>query len=258
MPLWFADVAILIALLVTSELMFRSGRRSRRRGDENTKSQINAAQASALGLLALMLGFTLSMAESRFNARRSIMVEEANAIGTTYLRAAYLPEPYRAPARQLLRDYVQSRRAFYRASVSEAPGTTARTEEIQHHLWDGVVAMAPTYLDSDVIALYIDSVNHMIDSSAAREVYVAARVPWTISFLVIVISIAAVGITGYACGLGGGRVPVTVGLLPALIGLALAIIADLDRSREGYINTGDLPMILLERSMLEEQAAQRP
>lgn len=258
MPLWFSDIAIVIALLVTSELMFRAGRSSRKREDENTKSQLNTAQASALGLLALMLGFTLSMAESRFNARRMINVEEANAVGTTYLRAAYLPEPFRAPARQLLRDYVKSRRDFYRATNKEAPAATARSEEIQRQLWDGVVKMAPSYLGSDVIALYIDALNQMIDSSAAREVYVAARVPWTITLLVILISLAAVGITGYACGLGGGRVPVTVGLLPALIGLALAVIADLDRSREGYIKTGDLPMRLLEQTMQDEQAAQRP
>ncbi|MDX2090375.1 MAG: hypothetical protein SFX73_21130 [Kofleriaceae bacterium] len=258
MPLWFADVVALLALLVMSEVMFRVGRKSRRREDQHNKAQISSAQASALGLLALMLGFTLSMAESRFNARRQINVQEANAVGTAYLRAAYLPDPYRAPARQLLRDYVKSRRAFYSASNEEAPAATARTEEIQHALWDGIVAMTPKYLDSDVIALYIDAVNYMIDSSSARVVYVRARVPWTITWMVLLIALAAVGITGYACGLGGGRVPVTVGLLPALIGLALAVIADLDRSREGYIRTGDLPMRLLEKSMENEQAAQRP
>lgn len=249
MPLWLTDLAILIALLLVSELMFRAGRARGVPASEHVHAQVTGAQASSLGLLALMLAFTLSMAESRFNARRGILIAEANAIGTTYLRAAYLPEPMRSQSRQQLRDYVKARRAYYRASLAEEPAATARGQELQRRLWDQVVTFAPSHLDSDVVALYIESLNQVIDLEASRDLAIGARMPWTINFLLVIIALVAVGITGYATGLGGGRVSVTLYVTPALVALACTIVADLDRSRAGYISTGDRPMVRLEASM---------
>ena len=252
MPLWLTDLSIFVALLAISELMFRTGRSRGRPASEDVHSQITAAQASSLGLLALMLGFTLSMAESRFNARRGVLIEEANAISTTYLRADYLGEPIRSQSRQLIREYVKARRVFYRASLAEAPAATARAEELQRQLWALVVSYAPTHLDSDVAALYIESLNQVIDLEATRDVAVIARLPWTINLLLVIVALVAVGITGYATGIGGARVSVMLYVTPALIAVACAIVADLDRARAGHISTGDLPMIRLER-WLESQ-----
>jgi hypothetical protein len=247
--IWFSDVALLIVLLVTSELLYRVGRASRRRGDENVKSQVSTAQASTLGLLALFLGFTMSMAESRFTARRQIVVKEAAAVGTTYLRADILPEPVRSQSKALLRDYVAARRDYFHASASEAPAATARAQALHVKLWSAMDSVVPEVVDSDVTALYVESLNEMIDLEAIREVAIVARLPWTIRFLLVIIAVIAVGVTAYATGLGGGRVPLSLLLLPLLIAFTVYVIIDLDRSRAGFINTGDMPMMRLQQTL---------
>jgi hypothetical protein len=247
--IWFSDVVILIGLLVTSELLYRVGLASRGRGDENVRSQVTTAQASTLGLLALFLGFTMSMAESRFTARRQIVVKEAAAVGTTYLRADVLPEPVRSQSKALLRDYVAARRDYFHASTSEAAATTARAQALHAALWSAMDSVVPEVVDSDVTALYMESLNEMIDLEAMRDVAIVARLPWTIRFLLVLIAVITVGVTAYATGLGGGRVPLSLVLLPLLIAFTFYVIIDLDRSRAGLINTGDLPMMRLQESL---------
>ncbi len=255
LPLWISDIVLLAALLAASELSFRVGRCSARRHDENVRSQVSTAQASTLGLLALLLGFTMSMAESRFSMRRQILVDEAAAIGTTYLRAELLPDPARTQSRALLRDYVEARRDYFRASSNDAPATSARAQAIHAALWSRMAAVARDHLDSDVLALYIESLNEMIDLEAIRDVAIVARMPWPIRLVLMVVAIVAVGVTGYATGLGGRRVPLSLWMLPTLVAFTATVIVDLDRTRAGIISTGDLPMIRLQRSLTTESVA---
>jgi hypothetical protein len=247
--IWFSGVALLAVLLVTSELLYRTGRKSRSRSDETVRSQVSTAQASTLGLLALFLGFTMSMAESRFTARRQIVVKEAAAVGTTYLRADILPEPVRSESKALLRDYVAARRDYFRASASEAPAATARAQAIHAALWSKMDSVVPEVVDSDATALYVESLNEMIDLEAIRDVAIVARLPWTIRMLLVLIAIIAVGVTAYSTGLGGVRIPLTLVLVPFLIASTFYVIIDLDRSRAGLITTGDLPMMRLQRTL---------
>jgi hypothetical protein len=249
--IWLSDLILLVVLLVTSEALYRAGRASRRRGDENVRSQVSTTQASTLGLLALFLGFTMSMAESRFTARRQIVVKEAAAVGTTYLRADILPEPVRSESKALLRDYVAARRDYFRASASEAPAATARAQAIHAALWSKMDSIVPEVVDSDVTALYVQSLNEMIDLEGIRDVAIVARLPWTIRFLLVLVAVITIGVTAYATGLGGQRVPLSLVLLPILIAFTVYVIIDLDRSRAGLITTGDLPMIRLQRTLVE-------
>jgi hypothetical protein len=251
--LWVGDLIVMVVLLATSEAMFRVGRVHRFREDVQVRSQITTAQASMLGLLALMLGFTMSMAESRFDARRRIVLDEAAAVGTTYLRAELLPEPVRTRSRGLLREYVDARRTFFHANHQEAPAATARAHAIHRELWAGVVSLAPTHETSDMLALYAASLNDMIDLEAMRDVAVMARLPETVHMLVIMCALVAVALTGFASGVSGKRVGLVVWLLPVLIACAYAIIMDLDRSREGLISTGDMPMRRLEQLLRAER-----
>jgi hypothetical protein len=250
---WLSDLAVLLILLVTSEMFYRLGRANRSRSDENVRSQVSVAQASTLGLLALFLGFTMSMAESRFTVRRQIVVQEAAAVGTTYLRAELLPEPTRSESKALLRDYVSARRAYFSASTTEAPAATARAQAIHTALWSRMAAIAPDHLDSDVMALYVESLNQMIDLEAIRDVAILARMPWTIRLLLVIIAALAVGVTAYSTGLGGGRVLLSLWLLPVMIAFACLVIIDLDRSRAGFINTGDMPMMRLQQALSTER-----
>src|SRR5512134_2220617 len=96
MSLVLRTLGLAVALLVVTELMYRIGRARSARYDEQRRGQVSTVQAATLGMLALVLGFSMSMAEARFNKRREVLVIEANAIGTTWLRTDFLPEPARA------------------------------------------------------------------------------------------------------------------------------------------------------------------
>jgi hypothetical protein len=100
------------ALLLFTELGFLLGRKAGRTTSDRARSQIGAIQAAILGLLALLLGFTFAMAMSRFDIRKQLVLDEANAIGTTYLRTQLLPEPQRQELAELLRRYVRVRLEF--------------------------------------------------------------------------------------------------------------------------------------------------
>jgi len=256
MPLWLSDLVVLIVLLVATEVMFRIGRRARR--EESVRSQVATVQAATLGLLALILGFTMAMAESRFSGRRQALLLEAAAVGTTYLRTDFLPEPARSQSRELLRSYVDARRDYFRASVDEAAATTARAQAIHGELWERAAAVAQDHPDWDVLSTYIASLNEMIDLEAARDLMIQGRLPSTIRFFLLLVAVFAVGVTGYATGLALVRSPLSLYILPSLIAVACAVVADLDRTRAGFISTGDRPMERLQQSLARERAEQEP
>ncbi len=102
-------IALLAAILVANEVGYRLGRWNRAKADTGAKSQTNAIQAAMLGLLALLLGFTFTMALQRFDNRSQAVLNESNAIGTAYLRTQLLPEAQRETAKRMIADYVQLR-----------------------------------------------------------------------------------------------------------------------------------------------------
>ena len=113
--LWLILVASIGFFLLATEAGFLVGRRRQSTIDDRAISQIYTIQGAALGLLALLLGFTFSMAMSRYDTRRQMILEESNAIGTTFLRAQLLPDPPRKEVSNLLRRYVEVRLEFYEA-----------------------------------------------------------------------------------------------------------------------------------------------
>ena len=108
-PLWAVFLATGALLWLAMEGGYRIGRWRHARIVDEKEQPVGAMVASILGLVALVLGFTFSLAASRFDARRMAVLEEANAIGTTYLRARLLPEPQRSEVARLLREYVEVR-----------------------------------------------------------------------------------------------------------------------------------------------------
>lgn len=117
--IWIILVASIVLFLVATESGFRFGRRAQTRAAEGSLSEIGTLQGAMLGLLALLLGFTFAMAMSRFEARKQLVLDESNAIGTTFLRAQLLPQPPRREISNLLRQYVDVRLALYEAGIDE-------------------------------------------------------------------------------------------------------------------------------------------
>src|SRR5258708_3234346 len=139
---WLLFLVLFVLQLLAAELGLGIGRRVGPGNDEPTRSQARVMEAAVLGLLALLLGFAFSMAASRFDTRRQQILDEANAIGTTYLRARLLPEPHGATAAGLLRRYADARIDFYDAGVDDGKFKAAcdRSESLHDELWSTAVS----------------------------------------------------------------------------------------------------------------------
>ena len=165
----------LAVVLVAGEIGWQLGMRAEGRGGES----IATLEAAVLGLLALIIGFTFAMALARFEARRDAVVNEANAIGTTALRARLLPEPQRTETLKLLRDYVQVRLDLARSSLSltESPAAVDRSNALQEAIWQQAKAVAARDNAMVPTGLFIQTLNEMIDSQGKRLAALRNRIP---------------------------------------------------------------------------------
>lgn len=205
---------------------------------------------SLLALMAFMLAITMGMAADRFDTRRGLVLGEANSAGTTYLRAGYLPEPVSTGVRNLLREYVPLR--IVNNDVADVQARIARSVEIQAMLWSIAAELARATPESDVLALYIDSLNEMIDIHETRVAAgIYARVPDTILLRLLCASIVSLGMVGYSAGLARRRSTVTGGVMVVVLGAVVTLVVDLDRPRDGFLQVNQQPLIDLQEQIGE-------
>jgi hypothetical protein len=247
---WLVIFIVLLLLLGFSELGFRLGRRLHERKDEPRKGQIGSVQGAVLALLGLLLGFTFSMAIGRFEHRRELVLQEANSIGTTWLRAALLPEPQHLAVEDLLRRYVDARLAFYDAGSEAArrDEAEAATARLQRELWTHTVAAAKA-APTPITATFIATLNDTIDLDATRLHALRSKVPGAVWLLVLVVAAAGCYASGYGTGATGVRSVFANLLLPALIAIVVTLISDLDRPRQGLIGISQQPLLDLKASI---------
>jgi hypothetical protein len=235
-------------LSLALECGYRIGKwRHAHRPDER-EQPVGGMVASILGLLALVLGFTFSLAASRFEARRQTLLDEANAIGTTYLRARLLPTPERIEIESLLREYVDVRiRGIADKKAAEA---IARSEAIHELLWTQAASAAEKNQASILVGVFIQSLNDVIDLHAKRvTVGIRSRIPlmvWASLFGLALIGMASVG---YQAGLSTTRRSPAMLVLVLAFSVVLALIADLDRGQEGLLQVSQQALIDVQRAM---------
>jgi hypothetical protein len=198
-------------------------------------------------LLAFLLAFTFGLAASRFDTRRTLVLDEANAIGTTYLRAALLPEPHRTEIRTLLRDYVDLR------LEAVQPGMTvpaqARSEEVQGRLWKQAVIVAEKK-PTPITGLFIQSLNEVIDLHAKRVTLgMRNRIPITIWGALYFTAMLAMTGLGYFAGLTSTTRSLAALALVVTFSGILWLIADLDRPQEGLLRVSQQALIDLRKSL---------
>lgn len=252
----WALALILFAVIVgTTVVGLVAGRHLRKSGD-SLRESFGVLQAATLGIVALLLAFGLSLAIGRYETRRAAVVDDANAIGTTYLRAQTLAEPVRTRSLDLLRRYTDAA-----IQVShEVPGsagmrqTAADQSVLQRRLW----SLAGQALDDAPIAsaprLYVDSLNAMIDQQTVRIAALNNRVPTTVLLLEVVAAAVALGLLAlYLSFLGRGTV--TVLLAALLVTMLLFVTFDLDRPTRGLVTVPDTPLASLKASMALPPAA---
>jgi hypothetical protein len=198
-----------------------------------------------LGLLALIIGFSFSMALSRFEARRDAVVNEANAIGTAALRARLLPDPHRTETLKLLREYIQIRLDIVQSGQSLAESKTAvdRSNGVQESLW--LQAKALTAKDNGMVptGLFIQALNEMIDDQAKRLAALRNRIPNIVLLGLFGIAATAAGFAGYASGLDTKRTRLPVCIMGLLVATVIILIFDLDRPSSGFIVNNQQSMI---------------
>ncbi|WP_373047556.1 hypothetical protein [Vulgatibacter sp.] len=230
----------LIALVFLGLLVGAAEGAYRRAGrthpSEELRSQVATLQAALLGLLGLLLAFTFAMSSARYDQRRELVVEEADAIGTAWLRAMVLDEPARSGLQELLRRYVDARLGYYEAGANEGAIAEAVDEAlaIEADFWRLAVEQAREHPDP-IRALLLASLNEVIDLEEERLVALHARVPDAVVLLLLVVALAAIGAVGYSFGLARKRHLAATLILSLLVAAIVFVILDLDRPRRGLI-----------------------
>ncbi len=239
-------------LLGASEIGLRSGFRLHASHDEARRSQVGGVQGAVLGLLGLLLGFTFAMSVGRHDNRRVLVLQEANAIGTTWLRAGLLPGDHPQQVRDLLRRYVDVR-LEYRA-VADNPEKLAQgmkaSSEIQKSLWTHAEAAAKE-APGPVVVSFINTLNDTIDMDAERLAAHRNHIPPTVWVLVVIVAAFGCYTSAYGSGAQGARSLFTSVLLPVLIVVVMGLVYDIDHALQGVIGVSQQPMLDLKASIAQ-------
>jgi membrane protein YdbS with pleckstrin-like domain len=249
-PIPIIGVFALIAaiLLVVFEVGYRVGRWRQERTPDEKEGPTGMLVGSLLALMAFLLAVTMGMASDRFDTRRGLVLEEANAIGTTYLRAGCLPQPYGADSQDLLREYVPLR--INVADLEQREANFARSTEIHAELWAMAEELARRTPDSVVLGLYIDTLNQTIDLHATRATAIVyARVPETVVLLLVIGAALTMGMVGYNAGLSRRRSFLGAAVLVVVLAAVLTLVVDLDRPRDGFLQVSQQPLIDLQEQI---------
>jgi hypothetical protein len=251
LPLWALFVFILAVVLLSVEGGYRLGKYRRSRHEEEKEAPLGTMVGATLGLLAFILAFTFGLAATRFDTRRQVLLNEANAIGTTYLRAGMLPERTQQ-IRDLLRAYVGARlEAVQSGKVAEG---VRRSEEIQQQVWLEAETIGQKSPNSIVVGLFVQSLNQLIDLHAERlQAGLRSRIPgaiWVGLFAVAALSLATMG---YHAGLSGTRRSLAIVAVAVTFSVVIELIADLDRPQEGVLRISQQALLDVQRSMNSSQ-----
>lgn len=242
-----ACISLFIGMLLLFIIGHRLGKRRLRK--EETAPEVSSAIIGALfALLGLLLAFTFSGAYSRFDARRQLIVQEANAIGTAYLRLDLLPTHAQAPLREKFRQYTASRAALYKklSDTTALISELARANALQKEIWTQAVAdsKGPGYHSARILLL--PALNEMIDIVTTRTVAIQTHTPSHIFFIMFVIALACAGLTGYrACTLEHPSYTYNV-LLSFITACVLYLILDIEYPSQGLINIDTVNQVLVE------------
>lgn len=232
-PIWVIYPLSILLFMLVLEGGFWLGKLMKRKYAVRTDAGVGAISAATLALLAFLLAFTVSFAMQVFTERRQAVVKEANAIGTAYLRAGFIEEPYRTESRDLLEEYVEIRLApADRYNLEKA---IIRSEQIQDELWDKA-ELAVVDNPDPADALYISSLNDVIDIHTERLVVsLAVRVPPALLLGMYIVGVFAMLITGIGGGYIKNRNFIAQLVLVLVLALVFYLIVDLDRSSQGLL-----------------------
>jgi hypothetical protein len=247
-------LALFAGILTCLELGWRLRTKSLATETEKSDAGLNAIDGPVFALMGLLIAFTFSGAASRFEARRALIVQETNNIGTAYLRIDMLPADAQPELRQAYRDYLDARLDFYDklgGDLQPARLAFARSTELQHKIWLESVAATARQSSAAVTTLVLGSVNSMIDITTTRLVALQTHPPLAIYLALAAVVLASSILAGYAMAKSGRRNWSHMLIFAATLAFAVYLIFDLDYPRLGLvrIDSADHYLVDLRSSM---------
>lgn len=232
-PFWFIAIVSIFLIAAAVEAGSAFGRRVARAGGDN----VSTIEAASLGLLALIIGFTIAISIDRYDSRRDALVREANAIGTVALRASLAEPPAKTLMLELLSQYAQTRLEISGAvrHPQKLEALVSRSDSILNNIWNEAAGVARADASMVPGGLLIQSLNDLIDAQEIRFVAATSHVPRAVLFILYAIAVISLGFSGYACGVDKTRKRYTAHILGLLVAAVLLLIQDLDRPGSGFI-----------------------
>lgn len=240
--------ALFIGILLLLALGRRIGARNLAREGEISQKGLGALEGAIFALLGLVLAFTFSGALARFDARRQLVVEEANAIGTAWLRVDLLPESAREPMRGLFRSYLDSRIETYRKvpDMTAVEAELARSAELQGQIWKLAVSSSPENGSPLGQMLLLPALNAMIDITTTRTEAARIHPPLVVFAMLGVLTLACALFAGYDMAVRRRLNPLHSLAFALVLAVTVYVIVDLEYPRMGLIRVTDSDEVLRE------------
>jgi hypothetical protein len=243
-PLVWLSVVVLMIMMAAAgfgalvrrwhEARERTGKESKADiGEDAREAQEGYLVSAVLGLLALLMGFTFALAVDRFETRRSLTLEEANALQTVYLRSQLLQQPHRDRMDKLLIEYGDNRLALGRSGSREVEAVVERNNQLVIDIWTAAVAAFPTIQGMDFSSAYLDSVKELINLDMSRKAALLVRVPTAVYGVLLIYMVVTAWVMGYV--LVGTRGQVSAVFMLVLLVISLTLVVDIDRPGVGYV-----------------------
>lgn len=240
-----AAIGLFVGMLACLEIGYRLGLRARA-GDAAAHEGLGTLEAAFFALLGLLLGFAFAGATSRLDARRQLIVQEANAIGTAYLRLDLLPPARQAELRSLFRDYLEARLLAYTPGGDReaADRRLAEAAGLQSRIWTAVVAAAADDPTQNATRMVLPAVNDMIDVTTTRSVAARTGLPSPVLALLLVVALLSALAAGYGMAERRRRSLLHAVLYAAAVACTVYVVLDLDNPRVGFIRLDATDRIL--------------
>lgn len=244
-----AAAGLFLGMLLFLEIGRRVGKGTLAHDPEGLAKGIGAAEAAVFGLLGLIIAFTFSGAASRFEHRRHLITEEANAIGTAYLRIDLLPTGTQPEMRDLFRRYTELRSVTY-VNAADQAATQARLAEtaaLQAEIWArALTASRKPETPSHAAMLLLPALNEMIDITTTRAMATQNHPPAVIYLLLAGLSLAGSLLVGYSMSVNQRRSWLHTVAYAAIMALVAYVIVDLEFPRLGLIRVDSADQILVD------------
>jgi len=239
---------LFLGMLMLLELGRRIGNRRLAQDPEGARQGVGVVDGALFGLLGLLIAFTFSSAAARFDVRRHLIVEEANDIGTAWLRLDLLPAGPAATLRDLFRQYLDSRLETYRRlpDLTLAMPELARSSKLQGEIWSTAVAACRESGSQPASMLLLPALNAMFDITTTRTEAVKHHPPWIIFAMLGALCLVSSVLAGY--GMAGGKSHSWIHIIcfAAVVAVTVYVILDLEHPRLGMIRVDSADQVLIQ------------